>query len=323
MAENSKIQWTDHTFNPWFGCTKVSPGCANCYAENLMDTIWNKVERGKGNPRKLTSEKNWNLPLKWDKEAAKQGVRKKVFCASLADVFDEEISWEWRVKLFNLIRKTTNLDWLILTKRPKIAKEFFDKYEVSDFEKESFSSKIWIGTSVENQKAANERIPILAQIPVKIRFISGEPLLENVKLNLEEYGRHPDYAFGIDWVIVGGESGNKARRMDLDWVRNIRNQCQQAEVKFFFKQFGSVLAKELGLTKTGHDFNEPNFPEEFKIREMPETHLREVKRAFYGACAQLMSAMREEIFIKRKQIDIRILDQEIEYFWLTEAEKYE
>lgn len=82
-----------------------------------------------------------------------------------------------------------------------------------------------------------------------------------------EYGRHPDYAYGIDWVIVGGESGNKARRMDLEWVRNIRNQCQEAGVKFFFKQFGSVLAGELGLTKTGHDINEPNFPREFKIRE--------------------------------------------------------
>ena len=234
--ENSKIEWTDHTFNPWIGCTKVSAGCKNCYAETLMDKIWNKAKWGKGQKRILISEKNWNLPLKWDKEAAKEGVRKKVFCASLADVFDEEVPDRWRIILFDLITQTQNLDWLLLTKRPEKAKSFFDEYGFN--EDNGFFKNVWIGTSVENQKTANERIPILAQIPAKFRFLSCEPLLENVDLNLQEYQRHPEYAWGIDWVIVGGESGNDARHMNIDWVRSIKDQCLEYDVSFFFKQWG-------------------------------------------------------------------------------------
>src|SRR3546814_4489006 len=126
MGENSKIEWTDHTFNPWTGCTKVSPACDHCYAEG-----WSKrsglVEWGHGKPRRLTSDANWRKPLKWNDEAARKGVRYRVFCASLADVFDAEVDDAWRDELFALIAMTPHLDWLLLTKRPQVARRYFDE----------------------------------------------------------------------------------------------------------------------------------------------------------------------------------------------------
>ena len=118
--KESKIEWTTHTFNPWIGCTKVSPGCAHCYAETLMDTRYGRAKWGKGNPRSRTSAGNWKQPKRWDKEAAKLGERHRVFCASLADVFDGEVANEWRDALWKLIEATPNLDWLLLTKRPEV-----------------------------------------------------------------------------------------------------------------------------------------------------------------------------------------------------------
>ena len=119
MAENSKIEWTDHTFNPWIGCTKVSDGCKNCYAESLMDKRWGKVKWGPQGQRQRTSDENWKKPFAWDRQAAKQGIRYRVFCASLADVFEDndQVS-DWRLDLFDMIKVTPNLDWLLLTKRP-------------------------------------------------------------------------------------------------------------------------------------------------------------------------------------------------------------
>ncbi|MCB1179875.1 MAG: phage Gp37/Gp68 family protein [Leptospiraceae bacterium] len=239
--ENSKIEWTDHTFNPWVGCTKVSPGCQNCYAETLMDKRFKKVNWGKGNERKLTSDANWKLPLKWDKKAEKEGVRKNVFCASLADVFDEEVPLEWKVKLFEIIKDTWELNWLLLTKRPEKALEFLEKYPVSGFSYSYFIKKFWIGVSVCTQKEADEKIPILLKIKESLGckvFLSMEPLLEKVDLRLDENGKHPDYIWGIDWIIAGGESGRNARPMNPEWVRLIRDQCHEYKVPFFFKQWG-------------------------------------------------------------------------------------
>lgn len=243
MAENSKIEWTDHTFNPWIGCTKVSDGCKHCYAENLMATRYKRVEWGTQGKRVRTSEANWKKPLAWNKKAEKLGVRYKVFCASLADVCEikkdqPEIDW-WRNELGGLILETPNLDWLILTKRPENFNELFGYMFPFGYPK-----NIWVGTSVENQEQADKRIPELLNIPAKVRFLSMEPLLGPVDLGLMgtvPSDIRPNYTATydlIDWVIVGGESGANARPMHPKWARSLRDQCVEAGVPFLFKQWG-------------------------------------------------------------------------------------
>ena len=239
--ENSNIEWTDHTFNPWMGCTKLSQGCANCYAETLMDKRYGKVKWGPQGQRVRTSAANWRKPLAWNKAAGKAGKRARVFCASLADVFEDKADQleemdKWRAELFQLIQDTENLDWLILTKRPENVMGMVDApwyYALPN---------VWIGTSVENQEQANKRIPELLKIPAAVRFLSMEPLLGAVDLeNLAYEAAGPAWAgynLLIDWVIVGGESGPDARPMHPDWARSIRDQCQEAGVPFFFKQCG-------------------------------------------------------------------------------------
>lgn len=217
--QNSNISWTTHTFNPWMGCTKISPGCLNCYAETLMDTRWKKVGWGKGNPRKRTSADNWMQPLRWNEQAAETGTRTLVFCASLGDVFDNEVDGAWRDDVFTLIRNTPHLDWQLLTKRP----EFAVKYAAGI----QWPQNAWLGTSIENQDWAR-RAQIITRILAPVRFLSVEPLLGPVTLDLR----------GIDWVIVGGESGHSHRPMKTDWARSVRNQCRAAGVAFFFKQWG-------------------------------------------------------------------------------------
>ena len=262
--ENSKIEWCDHTFNPWIGCTKVSDGCKHCYAEAMMDKRWGKVQWGPTGTRQRTSAAIWCKPFQWNRQAEQQGRRYRVFCASLADVFEEnpQVS-EWRVDLFRLIQQTPHLDWLLLTKRPERI-----VYEITKF-MPCVLPNIWIGTSVENQEAADSRIPELLKVPAKVRFLSMEPFLGPVDLGWSLY---PDFAAddprhfpkrnGVEWVIVGGESGPKARPMSIEWVRNIRDSCKAASVPFFFKQ-GS--AANWGNYK---DFG--HVIEDLRIREFPE-----------------------------------------------------
>lgn len=244
--ENSKIEWTDHTFNPWIGCSKCSKGCEHCYASSMMAERWKRAIWGPGGTRRRTSPGNWRNPLRWNKESS--GAR--VFCASLADVFEDYKGdgsapdrplglAPWRHDLFDLIEKTPNLEWLLLTKRPQNAAKFLKK---------RMPRNVWIGTSVEDQKAADERIPHLAGIPATVRFLSCEPLLG--PLNLRPLlGR-------IDWVIVGGESGKSPRQMDADWVRDIRDQCVEAGVAFHFKQWGGRKKKEAGRIIDGRTWDE-------------------------------------------------------------------
>ncbi|MGH9769098.1 MAG: DUF5131 family protein, partial [Blastocatellia bacterium] len=176
MGTNSKIEWTDHTFNPWLGCSKVSPACTNCYAE-----AWAKrsglVKWGDGAERRRTSEANWKEPLKWNEQARREGVRRRVFCASLADVFEDRGELvQWRNDLFVMIEKTPYLDWLLLTKRPHnvLPKlEAIRKHWLAD--KLPLFDNIWIGATVENQEMADKRIPELIQIPAAIHFLSCEP----------------------------------------------------------------------------------------------------------------------------------------------------
>lgn len=262
--ENSKIEWCDHTFNPWMGCTRVSPGCQHCYAETLMDSRYGKVKWGPQGKRVRTSEAYWKKPLAWNKQAEREGRRFRVFCASLADVFERKEELDpWRWQLWHLIVQTPHLDWLLLTKRPENV-----NYMVPwGSEAYPWPENVWIGTSVESQEWADKRIPELLKVPAVVRFLSVEPLLGPVDLFNVSYRGDTDYfinsltrrystskmmypdngvymSFGmaslgkINWVIVGGESGAEARPMHPNWVRAIRDQCNNAGIPFFFKQWG-------------------------------------------------------------------------------------
>lgn len=276
MAENSKIQWTDHTFNPWIGCMKISPGCKECYAETLMTrkTKWaNTWGPAESTERIRTTEQYWQQPLKWAKQAFLDQVRPKVFCASLADVFeDNDALIEWRLELFIVIRATPQLDWLILTKRPDVARHFFR------LRPDLLYPNIWLGTSIEDQQRADERIPELLKIPAPIRFLSVEPMLDEINLRpyiLEKAG--PAWAGsnpspGIDWVIVGGESGPRARPFDVTWAFDLLNQCAQARIPVFMKQLGDNPqwnGVPFGTkAKKGGDPGE--WPASLQIRQFPE-----------------------------------------------------
>lgn len=275
MAQ-TKIEWTatykeDRTvlpgfsFNPWIGCTRVSPGCQHCYAETLMADRYKKVTWGPTGERVRTSPAYWKQPLNWNREAAEAGVRRRVFCASLADVFEKKADqWkelgDWREELWQLVQATPHLDWLVLTKRPENVREMVPfAMEGNPYSELAWPDNLWIGVSVENQQQAEKRIPLLLEVPAAVRFLSCEPLLGPVDLgkwmprfiswhsaggpNECEHG----YAAGIPcphctprihWVIVGGESGRGARPMHPEWARDILRQCRIAEVPFFFKQQG-------------------------------------------------------------------------------------
>ena len=277
MAENSKIEWCNHTLNPWVGCTKISPACDNCYAEG-----WAKrsgmVKWGQGQERRRTSESNWKQPIKWNKQSKiafdawdvfkktnpgltdyqliQQGFiepkKPRVFCASLADVFDNEVPNEWRSDLWALIKATPYLDWLIVTKRIGNALTMLP----CDFNPENYPN-VWIGATVCDQEEADRDIPKLLAINAAIRFLSIEPMLGKIDLrngfcagcNEDEMDGTCDcdgHIYGIDWVIVGGESGTNARPMFEDWVISIRDQCQSSGARFFFKQWGEWCPENQG-----------------------------------------------------------------------------
>ncbi len=245
MAE-TKIEWTattlpdgtklpGFTFNPWVGCQKVSFACDNCYAETWAKRAGNP-ELWQGERRRTTAE-NWMQPLKWNREAERSGIRRKVFCASLADVFDNQVPAEWRNDLWDMIGMTRRLDWLLLTKRPQNILKMLPDPQMGVKPWGDGWSNVWLGTTVENQTEADRRTPHLRAVPASVRFLSCEPLLSAIK---------PDLT-GIDWVICGGESGPQARPMHPDWARGLRDQCQAADVPFFFKQSGcwiSVLDRD-------------------------------------------------------------------------------
>jgi protein gp37 len=238
VAENSKIEWTDHTFNPWIGCTKVGPGCDNCYAESMMDHRYHRVQWGAGNPRQRTSAANWRKPLAWNR-AAEGGPRPRVFCASLADVFDNEAPDAWRSDLWRLIQATPNLDWLLLTKRIGNAHRMLPAF-MKPF------PNLWIGATVVNQEEADRDIPKLLDVPATVRFLSCEPLLGPISfegrwVEYDDPSVHENWLERIDWIIAGGESGRSARISHPDWFRSLRDQCVAAGVPFFFKQWGEWL----------------------------------------------------------------------------------
>ena len=234
MAENTKIEWADHTFNPWMGCTKLGPGCDNCYAEALMDTRYGRVEWGAGKPRVRTSPSNWAKPRKWNRDTPGAFV----FCSSLADVFDNEVDPAWRADLFALIAATPNLTWLLLTKR------------IGNVEKmvSTLPSNVAIGATMVNQEEYDRDARKLFRVGINLRpaftFGSFEPLLGPIRL--DDYAPH--------WIIVGGESGPNARTMDLDDARQLQADAAMYGRVFNFKQVGGKGADKGGHTLDGKTY---------------------------------------------------------------------
>ena len=280
VGENSKIEWTHHTFNPWHGCSRVSPGCENCYAEafskRLGRSLW-----GVQAERRFFGDKHWAEPVKWNASAAKRGVRERVFCASMADVFEErEDLVEPRARLYALIDQTPHLDWLLLTKRPENADRLWmaahDVIADRDDDWRTWRPNVWLGTTCEDQPRADERIPHLLRVPAALRFLSCEPLLGPLDFTSERRYWMPeaggDCRSAIDWVIVGGESGHGARPFDLAWARSIVEQCKAAGVAVHVKQMGSVWARENLLN--GYDDTKggdmDRWPAELRVREYPK-----------------------------------------------------
>ena len=305
MGNETKIEWCDHTFNPWIGCAKVHAGCTHCYAEADQGIRRNRVQWGAGGTRSRTSPANWTQPIKWDKQAKMEGVRKRVFCASLADVFEDwtgeiidskgrtlwnnntfgnvslvnQLTMEHlRIQLFELIDRTPNLDWMLLTKRPENIKRMWVG---------GYRSNVWLGTSVSNQETANEMVPKLIESEnlAKHLFVSAEPLLGEI-----DWCSIPDYPFGsepngrvkfatprIDQVILGGESGPNARPNKLAWILRSVTQCSVAGVAAFVKQLGAnhhsvnpesgTLERVPLSDKKGGDMSE--WPEPLRVREFP------------------------------------------------------
>lgn len=278
MAKKTGILWTDHTFNPWWGCTKVSAGCKNCYAE-AHDHRSGGQHWGAGVSRRRTSQKNWNDPVRWNWQAdpnnpaavlccavcghrhvdaacpecgSAERRRPRVFCASMADWLDPEVPADWLADLLLLIHRTPHLDWQLLTKRPEnwyqrvrsAVQELIARNEKEFSAEVSFLNRwlaggllpnVWVGVTAESQLIASTRVPLLMRIPTKVGFLSCEPLLGPIKIPPEFMmfrGFQP-------WVIVGGESGPGARPMDIDWVRQIVQQCGEHQVPVFVKQMGA------------------------------------------------------------------------------------
>ncbi|MGE3907929.1 MAG: phage Gp37/Gp68 family protein [Chloroflexota bacterium] len=307
MSERTAIEWCDSTFNPWIGCTRVSPACDHCYAEAQMATRMGRVEWGAGKPRSRTSAAYWRQPVQWNARADTfrecgacgwrgdiiiraepvpmpcprcgavdhRPARRRVFCASLADVFDNEVEVSWLADLLSLIHRTPDLDWLLLSKRignwrARIyaAVDLFEHRMVVSGRGDNHGyamarnwlageapSNVWIGATVVNQAEADRDILKLLAVPAATRFLSIEPMLGPVRLNLAtacdrncneyQYAECPGNPGGkcvmqrdLNWIICGGESGPHARPMHPDWVRSLRDQCQAASVPFLFKQWG-------------------------------------------------------------------------------------
>jgi protein gp37 len=232
--KDSKISWTHHTFNPWRGCEKVSPACDNCYAEvwakRTGKDIW-----GKDKPREEASEDYWRQPEKWNREAAQAGERRRVFCLSLADMFEARHDLSpLRTRLYGVIERTEWLDYLLLTKRPGNAPDMVPAHWLKQPR-----ANVWFGTTVEHPDYLG-RLDELMEIPAIVRFVSAEPLLAPIKgIGRHLRAREGAMAAGIHWVIVGGESGGHARPMQPSWARQIRDLCNEAHVAFFFKQWGA------------------------------------------------------------------------------------
>lgn len=316
MGETTKIAWTDHTFNPWWGCQRVSPGCERCYAETFAKRVGLKVW-GPQSERRFFGDKHWAEPLRWNRAAEKAGKRARVFCASMADVFEDRYDLrEPRARLWRLIFETPHLDWLLLTKRPQNAGALarlaaLHAWDGGGPDAPTWLPNIWLGTTAEDQRRANERLPHLLKVPAVVRFVSYEPALGPVDFTrIVEWERLRGFCGvtpaedtpavrGLQWIIVGGESGPSARPFDAAWARETVDQCKAARVACFVKQMGSRPydsnvnasdwpddARFVGLpegvpitvavagVKLQHSKGEDpaEWPEDLRVQEWPEVH---------------------------------------------------
>ena len=232
MASNSAIEWTDATWNPVTGCTKISPGCAHCYAETIT------LRFGRGGPflpGKTTIQLHpdrLRLPLSWKSP-------RRIFVNSMSDLFHEEIPFGYIQQVFAIMEQANRHTFQVLTKRHERLKELAPNLD--------WPSNVWMGVSVENQYWVERRIPALIDVPAAVRFLSIEPLLKPVDIS--------PYLNSIQWVIVGGESGRGARPLEGDWVRRIRDDCEDAGIPFFFKQWGGRTNKAGGRMLDGSTWN--------------------------------------------------------------------
>ncbi|MFN6996089.1 MAG: phage Gp37/Gp68 family protein [Aquincola tertiaricarbonis] len=254
MAETTEIAWCDATWSPWEGCQKVGPGCDHCYAEARNKRFAAGANWGPGAPRRRTVD--WSKPRLWNRAAGQAGRRMKVF-PSLCDPFDNAVPVEWRLAFFQLIAATPHLDWLLLTKRIGNVAGM-----LGDWKTVPLLPNIWLGATVVTQAEADRDIPKLLAVPARVRFLSVEPMLEQMDITPFLWGKHAavdlvcqncprdaDCECGyhtrealklpsLSWVICGGESGPHARPMHPDWARSLRDQCHAAGVPFTFKQWG-------------------------------------------------------------------------------------
>jgi len=272
MPAQTKIPWTDSTFNPWIGCTHASPGCKHCYAESMNRRYgWNGDGGpwGPNAPRKVTAEANWRVPLNWDREAAqgfqgKSGSRRLVFGGDLCDIFDERGPSDARENLWSLIRETPHLTWQLLSKRPENFRSFLPSDWGEGYE------NVWLGVTVDDREYGYPRVDFLRETPARVRFLSCEPLLEDIgDINLG----------GIHWVIVGGESGQQARPFDLAWARSLKANCDRSGAAFFFKQLGkaprddgrqfSIMQPQPNGKRDLHGVCRDNFPRDLDVQGWP------------------------------------------------------
>ena len=294
MSENTAIAWTNHTLNLISGCTKISAGCLNCYAANLPPAMRRHAEWGPNAERKFAPESYIAQVYAWERRAAKTGIRERVFGPSVADPFEgphgpdgegrngpREDYLPVIRRMFALAVECPHLDFQVLTKRPWNAVAWW-RDDVIPGAEAFWPSNLWIGTSVEDQRAAHARVLPLLKLPARIRFLSCEPLLERVALtelrdNSDDVADGPFHRAtsedfhverGVQWVIVGGESGRNARRMQMAWADDIVRQCRDANVPVFVKQMGTRIAEVCNYNdKKGGDPSE--WPSYLQVQEFP------------------------------------------------------
>lgn len=251
MADTTGISWTDSTHNPWSGCFKLSAGCKFCYAAALPPSMRRNAIWGPDGARVRASAAYLAEPHAWSAKAAKTGVRRRVFCASVADVFEDRADLDpWREDLWTTIAATPWLDWQLVTKRPHVAARWAETH--------AWPANAWLGTSIESAYVLG-RIDHIRRVPAAVRFLSVEPLLGDIpEIDLT----------GIAWVITGGESGRSARPMDPAWALSLLERARDAGAAPFHKQMGSHWAQRVGATDPkGGDPAE--WPEPFRVREFP------------------------------------------------------
>jgi protein gp37 len=274
MAETTKIEWADATVSMWWGCTRVSEACRNCYAESWANR-WGKKLWGPGAPRERKKGAE-ALARRLNRQAERAGRRLRVFSASMSDWLDDEVPAEWLADLLALVAETPHLDWLLLSKRPHLWRARLDAAldacgpaSLCRCQERCFCDartvarlwldgdpppNVWVGATVEDQERADERIPALLAIPAQVRFLSCEPLLGPLDLRLSRATPR------LEWIIAGGESGRNARPSHPDWFRSLRDQAQAAGVAFFLKQLGGHPDKRGDIDR---------FPEDLRVREVP------------------------------------------------------